>query len=372
MRYNGGAATSGIGTELKKPEVTCESTAEGRPEFVSSGQLPVTVPALKPSGPLVVELPPGPMTARKNRCVSLVLAGTFSLRVVKGSQLNYGLHSTMHHKVNNSLGVWISFFERGDAMNKALIASVALVALTITAARAADLPVKAPPPPPPVFSWTGLYVGANIGGAWANNNWTDTVFLTNFNNDNHNNGVFIGGGQIGGNYQTGNFVIGGEWDFDWAGNSNNNVTGVVIPGVGAIAVTNNNRWITTVAARFGYAVDHWLFYGKAGGGWVGNNNLTVTNVTTGVSLTCGNLANCGNNNTGGWLLGAGVEYAFTNNWTVKAEYDYLGLGNRTIVIPAAAPLLAGDTFTSNNRNIQMVKVGVNYLFNWGAPVAARY
>ena len=57
---------------------------------------------------------------------------------------------------------------------------------------------------------------------------------------------------------------------------------------------------------------------------------------------------------------------------VRLEYDYLFLGHRTLVIPATAPLLAGDTFTSNNANIQMVKVGVNYLFNWGAPVAARY
>jgi outer membrane immunogenic protein len=56
---------------------------------------------------------------------------------------------------------------------------------------------------------------------------------------------------------------------------------------------------------------------------------------------------------------------------VKLEYDYLGLGNRTFFVPATSPFLAGDTFTSNNRNVQMVKVGVNYLFNWGAP-AARY
>jgi outer membrane immunogenic protein len=262
-------------------------------------------------------------------------------------------------------------------MRKLLLAAAGLAALGMAApASAADLAakpyVKAPPPPPPVFSWTGFYVGGNIGGAWAKNNWTDSVFLTNFNHG--NNGRFIGGGQIGGNYQIGNFVIGGEWDFDWAGNNNNNGAGVVIPGVGAIAVTNNNnRWITTVAARFGWAVDHWLFYGKAGGGWVGNNNFTVTNLTTGASFTCGTfgLTNCGNN-TGGWLVGAGFEYAFTNNWTVKLEYDYLGLGNRTFVVPATAPFLAGDTFTSNNRNVQTVKVGVNYLFNWGAPIAARY
>jgi outer membrane immunogenic protein len=246
---------------------------------------------------------------------------------------------------------------------KRLIATVALIVLGTATAGAADLAVGAPPPP--VFSWTGLYIGANIGGAWASNNWTDT-FLTNFNNNNNNKGV--GGGQIGGNYQIGNFVIGGEWDFDWAGD--NNGTGVIIPA-GNIAVASNNGWITTVAARFGWAIDHFLLYGKAGGGWVGNNNLTVTNLATGVSLTCGTFASCGNN-TSGWLVGAGFEYAFANNWSVKLEYDYLGLGNRTIFIPTTAPLLAGDTLTSSNRFVQMVKVGVNYLFNWGAPVAARY
>jgi outer membrane immunogenic protein len=260
-------------------------------------------------------------------------------------------------------------------MRKVLLAAAGLAALGMAApASAADLAakpyVKAPPPPPPVFSWTGFYVGANIGGAWSNNRWTDTLFLTNFNNN--NNGVFIGGGQIGGNYQIGQFVIGGEWDFDWAAN-NHNGNGVFIPGVGNIVVSNNNRWITTVAARFGWAIDRLLLYGKAGGGWVGSNNFSVTNTTTGVSFNCGTLgfSSC-NNSTGGWLVGAGAEYAFTNNWTVKLEYDYLGLGNRTFFVPAGAPFLAGDTFTTNNRNVQMVKVGVNYLFNWGAPIAARF
>ena len=63
---------------------------------------------------------------------------------------------------------------------------------------------------------------------------------------------------------------------------------------------------------------------------------------------------------------------FVPNWSVKVEYDYLALGNRTFSIPATAPFLAGDTFTANNRNVQMLKFGVNYLFNWGTPVAARY
>jgi outer membrane immunogenic protein len=290
------------------------------------------------------------------------------LIVAEEAQVNRGSHGT----VRDSSGACAdkAIFEGGDTVKfTTLIASVAFIALGTAVAGAADLPVKAAPPAPvPVFSWTGFYVGANVGGAWAHNNWTDTVLLTNFNNG--NNGAFIAGGQVGGNYQIGQFVIGGEWDFDWAANSNSG-NGVFVPALGNLVVTSNNHWITTVAARFGWAFDHWLLYGKAGGGWVGNNNLAVTNVTTGVSLTCGTFTNCGNNN-GGWLLGVGAEWMFVPNWSVKFEYDYLGLGNRTFFIPATAPLLPGDTFTSNNRNIQMVKFGVNYLFNWGTPVAARY
>jgi outer membrane immunogenic protein len=117
---------------------------------------------------------------------------------------------------------------------RALIASVAFTVLGTAIAGAADMAVKAPPPPPPpVFSWTGFYVGANIGGAWTRSGWTDTRFLTT--SDTVSNSVFIGGGQIGGNYQIGQFVIGGEWDFDGASNING---GASIPG--DIVVANSN------------------------------------------------------------------------------------------------------------------------------------
>jgi len=253
---------------------------------------------------------------------------------------------------------------------KVLIASLAFVAFGGAVAEAADLPVHPAPPPlaPLVANWTGFYLGANVGGAWANNNWTDT-FQTSFNNGNV--GVFIGGGQIGGNYQIGQFVVGGEWDFDWASNNNNNGGNGIAQDGSNITVTDNNRWITTVAARFGAAIDQLLIYGKAGWGWVGDNNLAVTNLTTGASLTCGSFTTCGNNSDG-WLVGVGAEWLIVPNVSVKFEYDYLALSSRTFVIPATAPLLAGDTFISKNRDISMVKVGVNYLFNWATPVAARY
>src|SRR5207253_9254402 len=117
--------------------------------------------------------------------------------------------------------------------------------------------------------------------------------------------------------------------------------------------------ITTLAARFGVTNGPWLFYGKAGGGWVGNNSFTITNVTTGASITTSN-----NNTNSGWLVGAGIEWAFAPNWSAKVEYNYLGLDSRTFTVPAGV-FLAGDTFTTSNPNVQMVKVGINYRFNYG-------
>jgi hypothetical protein len=87
------------------------------------------------------------------------------------------------------------------------------------------------------------------------------------------------------------------------------------------------------------------------GGWVGSDDFTVTNLTTGSSITVSN-----NNSNSGWLVGAGIE---------------CGLGDRTFTVSAGSPFLPGDTFTQSNRNVQMVKAGINYRFNWGSPGAAR-
>src|SRR5215468_11385466 len=139
----------------------------------------------------------------------------------------------------------------------------------------------------------------------------DPFLGVNFNNGN-SNGVFIGGGQVGYNWQVGYAVLGIEADFDGAANNNNTRT------VGIVQVTSNNRWITTLAARFGVTNGPWLFYGKAGAGWVGNEDFTITNLTTGTSITASN-----NNTNSGWLVGAGIEWAFAPNWSAKVEYNYL-------------------------------------------------
>jgi outer membrane immunogenic protein len=256
-------------------------------------------------------------------------------------------------------------------MKRVIVASIGVFAFGLTTSNAADIRARpapyAPPPPvyaPPSFSWTGFYLGGNIGGAWPHRDVTDTFFGTNVNNGN-NNGVFIGGGQVGYNWQVGYAVLGVEADFD--GVTNNNDTGTVfIPALGPVQVTSNNRWITTVAARFGLTNGYWLFYGKAGGGWVGNEDFTVTNLRTGSSFSISN-----DNSNSGWLVGAGIEWAFAPNWSAKVEYNYLGLEDRTFTVPGGSPFFPGDAFTRGDRNVQMVKAGINYRFNWGGIAEDR-
>jgi outer membrane immunogenic protein len=250
-------------------------------------------------------------------------------------------------------------------MRKLFSATAALWVLlaTLMAANAADVPPYARPvaPPvylPPAFSWTGFYIGPNLGGAWSQRNLTDTLLGLSISNVNEK-GAFIGGGQLGFNYQFGNFVLGIEADFDGVATTHSPGTGVVGPAFGTIQVTSNNRWITTLAGRFGVTNDTWLFYGKVGGGWVGSDNLTITNTVTGASIT-----GLTDNTNSGWLAGGGIEGALAPNWSVKIEYDYIGLNGRTFTVPPGT-FLAGDTFTTSNPNVQMVKVGANYLFKYG-------
>jgi outer membrane immunogenic protein len=251
-------------------------------------------------------------------------------------------------------------------MRHAVLAATALLATAI-AARGADLPERQIQPyAPPCFNWSGFYIGANIGGAWGQRSWTDSAFGINFNSGKTG---LIGGGQLGANFQTGNIVFGAEWDFDFNGvNGNNDDTSVFVPAVGSnIVVTSSSRWISTFAPRFGVALDRVLIYGKVGGGWAGTNGFAITNLATGASIAGGN------NVATGWLVGGGIEWsfgAFINGWTVRLEYARLGLSNWSYTVPATSPFVAGDTITASNRNIQMVRIGFNFLFN--SPIGNRY
>ena len=235
-------------------------------------------------------------------------------------------------------------------MKKLLVAGAALAVLIGTPAFAADMPLKAPPapPPPPPFSWTGFYIGGELGGAWANGHVTDSLHGLSVSSSHDG---WLGGAVVGYNLQTSNIVFGIEADFDGTSLKATG-SGVFIPGVGTLQASAKTDWITTVAGRVGFAAaDRALFYVKGGGGWVGNT-ASITNLNTGAAVSA-------SNTNSGWLLGAGIEYAFAPQWSAKLEYDYIGLRSwswNSTVFP-------GDTFTAS-RNISEFKAGINYRFGW--------
>src|SRR5499427_9585347 len=127
----------------------------------------------------------------------------------------------------------------------------------IYAAAAADVPIRTPVYAPPVlYDWSGLYLGANVGGAWSNRtlNVAGTAWDDPFST------ALIGGFQLGYNLQAGHFVAGVEGDFDWA-----------TFGHPKAPFSDQQKWISTFAARFGFASGRWLAYGKVGGGWAQDN-----------------------------------------------------------------------------------------------------
>ena len=230
-----------------------------------------------------------------------------------------------------------------------LFAGVTVVFVAVSSgAFAADLGRPPPPPPimpPPLYNWSGFYIGGNVGGAWASGTLTDNLTAASFTAD--HSGV-IGGATVGYNFQFApNFVIGVEGTFD--GTSIGTASTPFLTPIGLLQGSIGTNWVATLAGRVGYAASNWLFYAKGGGGWA-DNTASISNGTTAASISA-------SNTNSGWLVGGGIEYGFTPNWTVKLEYDYLGLSNWT----AASPLVPNDSLTVA-RQINMVTVGLNYKF----------
>ena len=98
-----------------------------------------------------------------------------------------------------------------------LLASAGVIALA-GSAFAADLPSRAPPPvyvpPAPIFTWTGIYIGGQIGYAWGTSNTNLGDSFGDFTSFSTNNSGVIGGAHVGYNLQLSQFVVGLEGDVD--------------------------------------------------------------------------------------------------------------------------------------------------------------
>jgi len=255
------------------------------------------------------------------------------------------------------------------------IGALALGAMTLPAS-AADLgarPITKAPvaAPPPIFSWTGCYIGGNLGGKWGDfsgdvNVTSVPVVLPNgaviafSDNNNGNNGSFMGGGQIGCQWQVGNWVWGIEGDGDATNLKRDFVfLNDVFPFVAGDAFRFENNWQASVRGRLGYAFDRWMVYATGG---VAFANLEATAALVGLPIFQVDKT------LTGWTIGGGFEYAFTNNFSLGVEYrfskfdtDQFGFG------PTVLPLAINGFIANSDLETHEVTARLNYRFNLFGP-----
>ena len=201
------------------------------------------------------------------------------------------------------------------------------------------------------YSWTGCYVGAQIGYGWATANHS---FDNGAPSDTSKPNGVVGGGLVGCNYQINTFVVGIEGDIeasDIMGGEFANLTG------GTSAGSSHMKWDGSVRGRLGYAMDRSLFY--VTGGWafarfdLGGGPGSALFAGGGLPTCCGYSANMN-----GWTLGGGWEYAFTNNLSGRIEYRYTDYGTASGTL---GPLYPTVTMPVNVKT-NVVRVGVSWKF----------
>lgn len=228
-------------------------------------------------------------------------------------------------------------------------------AVVSTSAMAADLPAKAPPyvPPAPVWNWSGFYIGGHVGAAFSGNDSfsSDVDFLTSGNRD----AAFMGGGQIGADYQFGsNWVIGIEGQISGISSGDR----VFTDTFGTFR--DRTEWLASVTGRLGYTWGPGLLYAKGGVAFRDTGGLTMVSVFDPTFFV--------DRSDTGYTVGGGLEYMFSPNWSAKVEYQYFNFDNTSITTLG----FNTGTFLNYRDDFHTVKVGLNYRFNWGSPVLARY
>jgi opacity protein-like surface antigen len=274
-------------------------------------------------------------------------------------------------------------------MKKIALAVAAASILFTGAASAADLRrpvVKAPVAVAPIFTWTGCYIGGNVGYARADvssNGIPNAAFVANTPAGaaavqatsyvtNHPDGFTVGGG-VGCNYQTGMFVVGVEGDINYSDIGFSQIRGPFPTPASAPHTweeTFRSEWFATARARAGivFAERH-LFYVTGGAAFAEYSASKALDVPGFVGFR---YAGSVSDERIGWVVGAGWEYAFNNNWSAKVEYLHMDFGSRSVLafqnVPAS-PFAINHTF---NFREDVVRVGINYRFGGAGAVVAKY
>lgn len=219
-----------------------------------------------------------------------------------------------------------------------------LLALSSASAFAADAVVSEPAPVAASFSWTGAYIGAYAGGAFAQNKLKNLSGSTDVN---LSPSGFTGGVYAGYNVQFDPLVLGAEAEIGYDGwrAGGEFLNSSFKPR----HAESRGTYIGRVRARGGYAVDNLLVF-LAGGVSFGQDKVTQSNANVGDSLT---------RSLVGWNIGAGAEYAFTSNWIGRFEYIHDAFGREDYGFKDLPHGFADREVKLSNNT---VRVGLEYKF----------
>jgi outer membrane immunogenic protein len=251
-------------------------------------------------------------------------------------------------------------------MVRAITVTIGVLALmgSTLGASAADLARKAPPvvaPPPPVFSWTGCYIGGQVGGKKGSIDgdanlgaFEDLPAATLLFNGSDSETGLIYGGQVGCNWQTGVFVLGVEGDFVGTDIERGFVVqdsvGGLVPG-DAFSLSNN--WQASLRGRLGWAFNQFMVYATGGVAWA---NFEVTAALVGEPFLFSS-----DKTLTGWTVGGGIEWAFTPNWSLGLEYRFSDFDRENFGFGA---LVTGVPLSVNSElETHELTARVNYRFN---------
>ncbi len=234
-----------------------------------------------------------------------------------------------------------------------LLTVVAMATIASTGVMAADLGVRRPVPPPmvpvaPPVTWTGCYIGGNIGAAFGH-----VSVDTPFRSSSEDNTGFAGGGQVGCDYEfSGGWVVGIRDMFDGTTNHHSRTIGAG-PLAGSV-VDFDNHWFDTLTGRLGYSwIPNWLLYAQGGAAWA-HTDSTITNPAGAQLLQTSKTRS-------GWTVGGGVEWMFLPHWSTFLEGNYMDLGTVSRTAFTAPVCVAGCTINAKATEANVL-VGVNYRF----------
>jgi outer membrane immunogenic protein len=240
------------------------------------------------------------------------------------------------------------------------------VSLTVglpTAALSADLPAKAPSSTiAAIYNWSGFFFGANAGGGFGHSCWTNTLTAAGPTvpaapEGCHDVTGAIIGGQIGYRWQLNTFVLGVEAQGDWANLKGTNASSF-FQGVNNQTKTEA---IGLFTGQFGYSWNSVLWYVKGGPAVVSRRfagNISGTDLGL----------NSSSDTTWGPAIGAGMEFALAQNWSIGIEYNRLFLGTRSLAF--TTPQSTFSRVERINEDVDLATIRLNYRF--GAPLLSKY